>query len=230
MKIAMIGQRGVPATFGGVERHVEELGARLVDRGHEVIVFCRRGLRRVRARAATAGCALRAPAHRRLASTSSDRAQRDWPPRRPSGTGTTSCTTTPSGPGCSPRRRAAVSRARSCRRSTDSTTSGPSGARRQRDGAARRDVAVSARVPDAHDRRARSRSQDAYRDRVRPRDRAHRRTAPRRSRRARPAAITERWGLTAWLLRAVRRPAGPREGTRACCCARSATCPATRDW
>ncbi len=37
----MIGQRGVPATFGGVERHVEEIGARLADRGHEVIVFSR---------------------------------------------------------------------------------------------------------------------------------------------------------------------------------------------
>lgn len=41
MKILMVGQRGVPATFGGVERHVEELGSRLVQRGHEVIVFCR---------------------------------------------------------------------------------------------------------------------------------------------------------------------------------------------
>lgn len=37
----MIGQRGVPATFGGVERHVEELGAELVDRGHDVTTFCR---------------------------------------------------------------------------------------------------------------------------------------------------------------------------------------------
>jgi glycosyltransferase involved in cell wall biosynthesis len=37
----MIGQRGVPAAWGGVERHVEELGARLVQRGHEVTVFCR---------------------------------------------------------------------------------------------------------------------------------------------------------------------------------------------
>jgi glycosyltransferase involved in cell wall biosynthesis len=37
----MIGARGVPATFGGIERHVEELGARLVARGHEVTVFCR---------------------------------------------------------------------------------------------------------------------------------------------------------------------------------------------
>ena len=37
----MVGQRGLPATYGGVERHVEELGARLVDMGHEVIVYCR---------------------------------------------------------------------------------------------------------------------------------------------------------------------------------------------
>ena len=37
----MIGQRGVPATFGGIERHVEEIGARLAARGHEVTVFCR---------------------------------------------------------------------------------------------------------------------------------------------------------------------------------------------
>ncbi|HEY8092280.1 MAG TPA: glycosyltransferase family 4 protein [Acidimicrobiales bacterium] len=43
MKIAMIGQRGVPATFGGVERHVEEIGARLAEDGHQVVVFCRRG-------------------------------------------------------------------------------------------------------------------------------------------------------------------------------------------
>jgi glycosyltransferase involved in cell wall biosynthesis len=37
----MIGQRGIPATFGGVEHHVEELGARLVERGHNVTVYCR---------------------------------------------------------------------------------------------------------------------------------------------------------------------------------------------
>jgi glycosyltransferase involved in cell wall biosynthesis len=37
----MIGQRGVPATYGGIERHVEELGVRLAERGHEVVVFCR---------------------------------------------------------------------------------------------------------------------------------------------------------------------------------------------
>ena len=41
MRISMVGQRGVPATFGGIEHHVEELGARLVARGHEVTVYCR---------------------------------------------------------------------------------------------------------------------------------------------------------------------------------------------
>lgn len=41
LRIAMIGQRGLPATFGGIEHHVEELGARLAARGHEVIVYCR---------------------------------------------------------------------------------------------------------------------------------------------------------------------------------------------
>lgn len=41
LRIAMVGQRGLPATYGGVERHVEEIGARLVDMGHEVIVYCR---------------------------------------------------------------------------------------------------------------------------------------------------------------------------------------------
>lgn len=41
MRIAMIGQKGVPATYGGIERHVEELGARLVGLGHEVTVFTR---------------------------------------------------------------------------------------------------------------------------------------------------------------------------------------------
>lgn len=41
LRVAMIGQRGVPATFGGVEHHVEEIGARLAARGHEVSVYCR---------------------------------------------------------------------------------------------------------------------------------------------------------------------------------------------
>jgi glycosyltransferase involved in cell wall biosynthesis len=37
----MIGQRGVPATFGGIEHHVEELGSRLAARGHDVVVYTR---------------------------------------------------------------------------------------------------------------------------------------------------------------------------------------------
>ncbi len=41
MRIAMIGQKGLPATYGGIERHVEEIGARLVERGHEVRVYTR---------------------------------------------------------------------------------------------------------------------------------------------------------------------------------------------
>ncbi len=43
LSIAMVGLRGVPATYGGIERHVEELGARLAERGHEVTVYCRNG-------------------------------------------------------------------------------------------------------------------------------------------------------------------------------------------
>ena len=41
MRIALIGTRGVPARYGGFETCVEEVGARLVDRGHDVIVYCR---------------------------------------------------------------------------------------------------------------------------------------------------------------------------------------------
>jgi glycosyltransferase involved in cell wall biosynthesis len=40
-RIAFIGQRGVPATIGGVEHHVEEIGSRLVARGHDVTVYTR---------------------------------------------------------------------------------------------------------------------------------------------------------------------------------------------
>ena len=37
----MLGTRGVPARYGGFETAVEEIGSRLVDRGHEVVVYCR---------------------------------------------------------------------------------------------------------------------------------------------------------------------------------------------
>ncbi len=42
MRIAMLGQKGIPARSGGVERHVEELATRLVAEGHEVVVYCRK--------------------------------------------------------------------------------------------------------------------------------------------------------------------------------------------
>ncbi len=41
MKIAMIGQKGIPAIHGGVERHVHDLSVRLVSHGHEVTVYSR---------------------------------------------------------------------------------------------------------------------------------------------------------------------------------------------
>jgi glycosyltransferase involved in cell wall biosynthesis len=41
MRVAMIGQKGIPATYGGIERHVDEIARRLVDRGIDVDVFCR---------------------------------------------------------------------------------------------------------------------------------------------------------------------------------------------
>jgi glycosyltransferase involved in cell wall biosynthesis len=41
MKIAFIGQKGIPAKSGGVERHAEELAVKLVEKGHEVFVYVR---------------------------------------------------------------------------------------------------------------------------------------------------------------------------------------------
>jgi glycosyltransferase involved in cell wall biosynthesis len=41
MKIAFIGQKGIPATFGGVESHVDELAHRLAQRHHDVSVYVR---------------------------------------------------------------------------------------------------------------------------------------------------------------------------------------------
>ncbi|TDW29952.1 glycosyltransferase [Cryobacterium psychrophilum] len=42
LRIALLGTRGVPATYGGFETAIEEIGRRLVERGHEVTVYCRR--------------------------------------------------------------------------------------------------------------------------------------------------------------------------------------------
>jgi glycosyltransferase involved in cell wall biosynthesis len=41
MKIAMVGTRGVPARYGGFETAIAEVGQRLVERGHQVTVYCR---------------------------------------------------------------------------------------------------------------------------------------------------------------------------------------------
>lgn len=43
MKIAMIGQRGIPVAYGGIDTCVENLSRHLAQRGHSVTVFCRRG-------------------------------------------------------------------------------------------------------------------------------------------------------------------------------------------
>ena len=41
MKIALVGTRGVPAAYSGFETAVENIGARLAERGHDVTVYCR---------------------------------------------------------------------------------------------------------------------------------------------------------------------------------------------
>ncbi|HEY3439020.1 MAG TPA: DUF1972 domain-containing protein [Actinotalea sp.] len=41
LRIALIGTRGVPARYGGFETAVEEVGRRLAERGHDVVVYCR---------------------------------------------------------------------------------------------------------------------------------------------------------------------------------------------
>ncbi len=58
MRIVMLGMRGIPANYGGLETVAEEVGARLVERGHRVTAYCRahnaatdakvyRGMRRI---------------------------------------------------------------------------------------------------------------------------------------------------------------------------------------
>jgi len=43
LRIAVIGSRGIPARYGGFETFAEELCPRLVELGHDVTVYCRRG-------------------------------------------------------------------------------------------------------------------------------------------------------------------------------------------
>jgi glycosyltransferase involved in cell wall biosynthesis len=41
MRIAILGTRGIPASYGGFETFAEHLATRLVARGHDVTVYCR---------------------------------------------------------------------------------------------------------------------------------------------------------------------------------------------
>ncbi|MDX6643372.1 MAG: hypothetical protein QOD76_1334, partial [Solirubrobacteraceae bacterium] len=41
MRIAILGTRGIPASYSGFETAVEQLAWRLTERGHEIIVYCR---------------------------------------------------------------------------------------------------------------------------------------------------------------------------------------------
>ena len=41
ISIAILGTRGIPANYGGFETFAQELSLRLVERGHEVTVYCR---------------------------------------------------------------------------------------------------------------------------------------------------------------------------------------------
>ena len=41
LKIAFIGGRGVAGTYSGIETYYEEVGAHLVQRGHQVVAYCR---------------------------------------------------------------------------------------------------------------------------------------------------------------------------------------------
>ena len=46
MKIAILGTRGIPNRYGGFEAFAEHLSLKLVERGHEVTVYCRRAFTR----------------------------------------------------------------------------------------------------------------------------------------------------------------------------------------
>src|SRR5687767_6451065 len=41
MRIAILGTRGIPASYSGFETAAEQLAERLTERGHEVVVYCR---------------------------------------------------------------------------------------------------------------------------------------------------------------------------------------------
>ena len=41
MRVAIVGTRGIPASYGGFETFAEELSTRLKTSGHDVTVYCR---------------------------------------------------------------------------------------------------------------------------------------------------------------------------------------------
>jgi len=43
MKIAVTGFRGIPASWGGVEHHCEQIYSRLAAKGHEIVIYARSG-------------------------------------------------------------------------------------------------------------------------------------------------------------------------------------------
>lgn len=44
MRIAILGGRGIPSTYSGYETFIQEVAPALVEKGHAVIVYCRRSL------------------------------------------------------------------------------------------------------------------------------------------------------------------------------------------
>src|SRR5258708_40078520 len=44
LRLAIFGGRGIPSTYSGTETFYIELAPRLVERGHDVIVYCRKSL------------------------------------------------------------------------------------------------------------------------------------------------------------------------------------------
>ena len=44
LRVVIIGTRGIPSGYSGYENFAEELAVRLVERGHHVLVYCRRGM------------------------------------------------------------------------------------------------------------------------------------------------------------------------------------------
>jgi hypothetical protein len=40
MNIAIIGSRGIPGNYGGFETFAERLGLELVERGHNITIYC----------------------------------------------------------------------------------------------------------------------------------------------------------------------------------------------